>query len=64
MPPRSTAGFRLVEVRGVVVVCKDHVAGVVGDDGIGVRGCIIEKLCHLLHCLFSWAGLLGGNGAE
>ena len=63
-PPRYTAGFRFGEVRGVAVACKYHVTGVVGDDGIRVSGCITDKLFHLLHCLFSWALLLGGNGIE
>ena len=64
MSSRSTAGFRFGYVRGVDVACQDHVAGVVCDDSIRVSGCVIEKLFHLLYCLFSWDGLLGGNGAE
>ena len=64
MSPLSTAGFRFGEVRGVAVAYNYHVAGVVGDGGIGVSGCVIEKFFHLLHCLFIWGGLLGGNGSE
>ena len=43
---------------------QDHVDGVVGDDDIRVSGCVIEKLFHLLNCLFRWDLLVGGNGAE
>ena len=46
MSPRSTAGFRFGEVRGIAVARQDHVDGVVGDDDIRVSGCVIEKLFH------------------
>ena len=49
MPPRSTVDFQFGEVRGVAVSCQDHVAGVVGDDGIILSGCVIDKLFHLLN---------------
>ncbi len=40
---------------------KDHVAFTVGDDGILVYCSIVEKLLHLLYCLFGGAGLLCGD---
>ena len=43
---------------------QNHATGVLVDDGMGVSGCVIDKLFHLLHCLFSWAWLLGDNGAK
>ena len=64
MSTRSTTEFRFVEVRGLAVAFQNHATGVLVDDGMGVSGCVIDKLFHLLHCLFSWDGLLGGNGAE
>ena len=32
------------------MACQDHVAGVVGEDGIGVSGCVIEKFFRLIVC--------------
>ena len=53
MSPSSTAGFLFGEVRGVALACQNHVAGVVGDDGIIVSGCVIDKLFHLLNSVCS-----------
>ena len=53
MPPRSTVGVRFIELRGVDLACQDNVASVVGDDGIGVSGRVIDKWFHIFHCLFS-----------
>ena len=43
---------------------KNHVAGVVCDDGISMSGCIVNELVYLCHCVFGSIGLLSGYGAK
>ena len=54
----SAAGFCLGEVGGIAVACQDHVACMVGDDGVGVGGGVVQELLHFFHCVFSWRCLL------
>ncbi len=44
--------------------CKDHVTCLVGHNGIGVCGCIVQELLDLDHCVLGGICLLGGNGAQ
>ncbi len=44
--------------------CKDHVTCLVGHDGIGMCGCIVQKLFDLDHYVLGGICLLGGNGAQ
>ena len=64
MTAGATPRFRLREVICVGVDFQDRVAGLVGDNGVGVGGGIVQKLFHLLHYVFSGGGLLRGKGAE
>ena len=40
-----------VEVGGVGVSCKDHVAGTVGDAIVGIGGKEIKELVHVSVCV-------------
>ena len=42
------AGFWFSEVHSITVNVEDHVAGMVPEGGIRVRGAVVEELDHLL----------------
>ncbi len=44
--------------------CKDHVTCLVGHNGIGVCGRIVQELLDLDNCVLGGIRLLGGNGAQ
>jgi hypothetical protein len=46
------------------VCCEDHVTCLVGHNGIGVCGRVVQELLDLDHCVFGGICLLGGNGAQ
>ncbi len=54
----------LQEVGCITVCCKDHVTCLVGHDGIGMHGCVVQELFDLDHCVLFGIRLLGGNGAQ
>ena len=41
MYPSAAAGLGFREVRRIAVAGKNHIANIEGDDGFGVRGCIV-----------------------
>lgn len=43
---------------------KDHVAGVVSDDGNWIGCCVVQELLDFGHGVFCGFGLLGGDGAK
>ena len=43
---------------------QDHVAGVEGDDGIGVSGDSVQEEEDLFHCVFGGGSLFGGEGSK
>ena len=54
----------LVEVAGIKVACKDHVARTVGDAIVFVRSNIVKKLVDSVNSGLGGRGLLGANGAK
>jgi hypothetical protein len=58
------ASIGLQEVGCITVCRKDHVTCLVGRDGIGTCGCIVQELFDLDHCVLGGICLLGGNGAQ
>jgi hypothetical protein len=46
------------------VCCKDHVTCLVGHDGNGMCGHVVQELFDLDHCFLDGICLLGGNGAQ
>jgi hypothetical protein len=46
------------------VCCEDHVTCLVGHNGIGVCGHVVQELLDLDHCVFGGICLLGDNGAQ
>ena len=60
----AAAGLGYVEVGGVGVSCKDHVAGTVGDAIVGIGGEVSKELEHVSVCVIGGGGLLLGELAE
>ena len=60
----ATVGLVYVEVGGVGVACKDHVADAVGDAIFGIGGKVIKELEHVSVHVIGGGGLLLGNLAE
>ena len=60
----AAAGLEYVEVGGVGVSCKDHVAGKVGDAIVGIGGKASKELEHVSICVICGGGLLLGKLAE
>ncbi len=54
----------LREVGCITVCCEDHVTCLVGHNGIGVCGRIVQELLDLDHCVLGGIRLLGGNGSQ
>ena len=64
MGARTAAGTSPVEVSGIGVACKDHIACTVGDAAVWVRGNIVKKLVDSVSGGLGGRGLLGANVAE
>ncbi len=59
------ASIGLREVGCITVCCEDHVTCMVGHNGIGVCGRVVQELLDLDHCVLGRGiRLLGGNGAQ
>ena len=58
------AGTSLVELSGIGVACKDHIACTVGDSVVSVCGNIVGELMDIISGGLSGRGLLGADGAE
>ena len=43
---------------------EDHIAGIEGDDGVGVRGFIVSKLVDVPQCGLGWGSLFCTKGTE
>lgn len=56
--------FGDTEVGRIAVDPKDHVAGIVSNDGIAIRYTVVEQLGDSLHGSGSAVCLLGGNGTK
>ena len=52
-----TASLGQDEIGGIRDNAKNHITGVVANDGIGMGGEIIEKVIAGFACDFSWLGL-------
>ena len=64
MTTSTAACLWFTEVAGVAVCSKDHVTGVVCDDGFFLHGEIIKELYCVFHVVLCRFGRLGGNGAD
>ena len=64
MSAGAAASFGLGEVGSVAVDDEDHVAGTIGNDGVGMGRSVVQELFHLGEGLLGGIGLLRGNGAE
>ncbi len=58
------ASIGLQEVGCLTLCCEDHVTCLVGHNGIGVCGRVVQELLDLDHCVLGGICLLGGNGAQ
>ena len=64
MSPGSAAGLGFGQVRRITVAGKDHIAGIEVDDGVGVRGYIVQNLVEVPHRGLGWGSLLCSEGPE
>ena len=60
----AAAGLGLREVGAITVIVQDHVAGVVANDGIRMRCCIVQEVDDGVESGLSGFGLGGGDGAN
>ena len=60
----AAAGLGLREVGAITVTVQDHVAGVVANDGIRMRCCIVQEVDNGVESGLSGFGLGGGDGAN
>ncbi len=60
----SAASIGLQEVGCITVCCEDHITCLVGHDGIGMCGRVVQELFDLDHYVLGGICLLGGNGAQ
>ena len=60
----AVASFVDVEVCGVRVISKYHVADAVGDKVVGVRRKVVEELKHVVVRVFCKRGLLLGKSSQ
>jgi hypothetical protein len=64
MSSRLAAIVGLREIGCITVCCKDYVTCLVGHNGIGVCGRVVQELLDLDHCVLGGICLLGGNEAQ
>ena len=64
MGASTAAGTSLVKVASIGAACKDHIARVVGDAVVSVRGKIIEEFLDSFRGGLGRRGLLGAYGSE
>ena len=57
----SAASFGLGEVGAITVIVQDHVTGVVANDGIRMRCCIVQEMDDGVESGLGGFGLGGGN---
>ena len=58
------ASFGLGEVGTITVIVQDHVAGMIANDGIGMRCCIVQEVDDGVKSGLSSFGLGGSNRAN
>jgi hypothetical protein len=58
------ASFGLGEVGAITVIVQDHVAGVIANDGIRMRCCIVQEVDNGGKSGLGGFGLGGGNGTN
>ena len=61
MATDSAASFGLGEVGSITVIVQDHVTGVVANDGIGMRCCIVQEVDNGVESGLRGFGLGGGT---